>query len=255
MSTSDELYRGEAVPVGNFAFDARVAGVFDDMLERSIPFYREQQSMAQRLAAKFWVPGSAVYDLGCSTGTTLVNLASVLPDATRLVGLDSSEPMLDRARRRVADAGCGERVTLARADLNDRLDPAMIRDGGLVTLFWTLQFIRPLRRDALVSWIYDGMVEDGALIVTEKILTDNSDMNRFFIDLYYDYKRDNGYSEEEIARKREALENTLVPYRTSENVELLRRNGFEIVETFFQWFNFAGYLCIKKPTALRRASA
>ena len=72
-------------------------------------------------------------------------------------------------------------------------------------------------------------------------------MNRFFIDFYYDLKRRNGYSEEEIARKREALENTLVPYRIQENIELFRRNGFEIVESFFQWFNFMGYLCVKKP--------
>jgi tRNA (cmo5U34)-methyltransferase len=28
---------------------------------------------------------------------------------------------------------------------------------------------------------------------------------------------------------------------------LFRRNGFEIVETFFQWYNFAGFLCVKRP--------
>lgn len=52
-------------------------------------------------------------------------------------------------------------------------------------------------------------------------------------------------TDEEIQRKREALENVLVPYRTDENVELFRRNGFSSVETCFHWFNFAGYLCVK----------
>jgi tRNA (cmo5U34)-methyltransferase len=252
MSERDELFSGEQAPLGEFAFNDAVATVFDDMLVRSVPFYLEQQAMARSIAAKFWVPGSAVYDLGCSTGTTLVNLAADLPHATRLVGIDSSEAMLERAGVRIEAAGVRDRVELLHADLNEPLDAAPLRDAGLVTMFWTLQFVRPLRRDAVVSWIYDGMVEDGVLVITEKVLTDNGDMNRFFIELYYDFKRRNGYSNEEIARKREALENTLVPYRSRENIELLQRNGFEIVETFFQWFNFAGYLAVKKPSLRRR---
>jgi tRNA (cmo5U34)-methyltransferase len=249
VSGHDELYRGEAAPLEGFAFNSAVAEVFDDMLVRSVPFYTEQQAMAREIAAKFWVPGTSVCDLGCSTGTTLINLAGELPDA-RLIGIDSSEPMLDRARQALEEAGAADRVELIHADLNESLTAVPLAGTGLVTMFWTLQFIRPLRRDAVVSWIYESLVEDGVLVVAEKILTDNSDMNRFFIDLYYDFKRRNGYSSEEIARKREALENTLVPYRSQENIELLRRNGFEIVEPFFQWFNFAGYLCVKKP-ALR----
>jgi len=82
--------------------------------------------------------------------------------------------------------------------------------------------------------------------VTEKTLTNNSDVNRYFIDFYYDFKRRNGYSEQQIARKREALENVLIPYRVDENFELLRRCGFETVETFFQWYNFAGFMAVKK---------
>jgi len=114
---------------------------------------------------------------------------------------------------------------------------------------WTLQFVRPLGRDNLIRWIYDALVDDGVLIVTEKILTNNGNMNRLFIDYYYEFKRRNGYSDTEIARKREALENVLIPYRLEENVDLFRRNGFEMVETFFQWFNFAGFLCVKKPAS------
>jgi tRNA (cmo5U34)-methyltransferase len=92
------------------------------------------------------------------------------------------------------------------------------------------------------------MVDGGALIVTDKILTNDSNMNRFFIDFYYDFKRRTGYSDEEILRKREALENVLVPYRVDENFELFRRNGFTIAETFFQWYNFAGFLCVKSES-------
>jgi tRNA (cmo5U34)-methyltransferase len=104
-----------------------------------------------------------------------------------------------------------------------------------------------LRRDSLVRWVYDGTVEGGAFVVTEKVHTSDTDMNRFFIDFYSDFKRRNGYSGQEILRKREALESVLIPYRIDENLEMIRRNGWEIVETFFQWYNFAGFLCVKKP--------
>lgn len=105
--------------------------------------------------------------------------------------------------------------------------------------------MRPLGRDELIRWIYDALANEGALIVTEKILTNKGHMNRFFIDLYYDFKRQRGYSDTEITRKREALENVLIPYRLDENLDLFRRNGFAIAETFFQWYNFAGFICVK----------
>jgi tRNA (cmo5U34)-methyltransferase len=246
----DQLFRNGSAPPADFEFNIAVANVFDDMVTRSVPFYAEQQAMVREIARKFWIPGRAVYDLGCATGTTLVNLAADLPDAAPIVGLDNSPAMLDRAAARVAEAGLADRVELKAADLSGAPAALPLRNVGLVTLLWTLQFVPPLRRDAVISWIYGGMAADGVLVVTEKTLTGNSDTDRFFIDFHYDFKRANGYSEEELLRKREALENTLIPYRIEENLELFARNGFEIVETFFQWFNFAGFLCVKNP-ALR----
>ena len=155
--------------------------------------------------------------------------------------------MLDRASRKVRAHGLDDRVELRLADLNGELDALDLRDAGVVLLCWTLQFVRPLRRDRLIRHVYDALAEDGVLIVTEKVLTNDSHMNRFFIDFYYAFKRRNGYSEDEILRKREALENVLIPYRAEENYELFRRNGFEIVEPFFQWYGFSGFLCVKKP--------
>jgi tRNA (cmo5U34)-methyltransferase len=243
----DQLFLVTTARTSDFRFDEEVAGVFDDMLVRSIPLYLEQQHMVQETAKRLWIPGAEVFDLGCSTGTTLENLCRELEGAQRLTGYDSSAPMLERARTRLREAGFEERVELRLADLNGDLADLRLENAGLVTMCWTLQFIRPLRRDALIRRIYEGLVENGALIVTEKVLTANSHMNRFFVDLYYDFKQRNGYSEEEILRKREALENVLVPYRIDENVDLFRSSGFQIVETFFQWYNFVGFLCVKQP--------
>jgi tRNA (cmo5U34)-methyltransferase len=244
MST-DDLFQKPGSHGSDFVFDATVSEVFDDMLLRSVPFYAEQQRMVAEIARTFWIPGTRVYDLGCSTATTLVNVARTLGPAAKLVGYDNSQPMLDRATRNVAEQGLTDRVELRCADLNGDVADIALDDASVVTLCWTLQFVRPLKRDRLVARIHDALPPHGALIVTEKVLTGDSSMNRFFIDFYYDFKRRNRYSDVEISRKREALENVLIPYRMDENRELFRRNGFAIVETFFQWYNFAGLLCVK----------
>jgi tRNA (cmo5U34)-methyltransferase len=245
----DEMFRSPRESACDFEFNSAVAEVFDDMVVRSVPLYLEQQSMLQRLAKTFWTPGTAIYDLGCSTATTLLGLSGELPASARLVGYDNSLPMLEQARRKIRQSQREAQIDVRHADLNGEISAIAIDDASVVTMCWTLQFVRPVRRDDLIRWIYRKLVDGGALIVTEKILTNNGHMNPLFVELYYEFKRSQGYSEIEILRKREALENVLIPYRLEENLELFRRNGFEMVETFFQWLNFAGFLCVKKPAA------
>ena len=229
--------------------------MFDDMIRRSVPFYLEQQAMIRSLCRHFWIPGTDLYDLGCSTATTMIGLCHELPASARLVGYDNSRAMLERARLNVERNNFGKRIDLRYGELNGHLHDVPLDNAGVVTMCWTLQFVRPLRRDNLIRWIYDALAEEGVLVVTEKVLTNSVCLDPLFVDLYYDFKRRHGYTETEIARKREALETVLVPYRLDENLDLFRRNGFESVDTFFQWFNFAGFLCLKKPvksaTAIR----
>lgn len=243
----DEVFRAEGKRARDFEFNAEVAEVFDDMLERSVPFYLEQLNMVTDIGRHFWIPGTNVYDLGCSTATMLIGMRKKLTAPVRLVGYDNSAPMLERARQKIAQNHFEQDIAVRLCELNGSLADLHLENAGLVTMCWTLQFIRPLGRDNLIRRIYDSLANEGALIVTEKILTNNGHVNRFFIDFYYDFKRRQGYSDTEITRKREALENVLIPYQLKENLDLFQRNGFEIVETFFQWFNFAGFLCVKKP--------
>lgn len=246
MST-DKVFSMDAQRSSDFVFDQSVASVFDDMLNRSVPLYAEQQSMICEMAKRFWVPGTTVADLGCSLGTTLINIAKAVPEVQSLIGYDNSQPMIQKALENIDKVGETERISIKHADLNGDLNELDRQNVSIATLCWTLQFIRPLKRDRLIEHIYNSLCAGGVLIVTEKVLTNDSNMNRFFIDFYYEYKRKHGYSDEEITKKREALENILIPYRFDENFELFKRNGFQIVETFFQWNNFAGFLCVKNP--------
>jgi tRNA (cmo5U34)-methyltransferase len=134
-------------------------------------------------------------------------------------------------------------MRLDHADLNRG---CVVENASVVVLNLTLQFIRPLYRDSLMRQIAAGLNDNGVLILVEKVLAADSTVNRQFIKFYYDMKRRNGYDEMEIAQKREALENVLIPYRVEENVELLKRCGLRDVETFFRWYNFCGFVAVKR---------
>ena len=215
------------------------------MVTRSIPFYVEQQRMIQEIAQSFCPQGARIYDLGCATATTLINLCQVIQGCAGFIGYDNSPAMLTYAKGKVREKKLKDRIDLRFGDLDGDLVTRPLENAGLVTLCWTLQFIRPVHRDRVIRWIYESLSHGGALIMAEKILTQHTHTSRLFIDTYYSFKRRNGYSDNEIARKREALENVLVPYTISENLEMIRRNGFKIVDTFFQWYNFAAFLCLK----------
>ena len=241
----DEIFADKTHAVGDFNFGEKTAAVFEDMLDRSIPLYRELQRMLGEIAAEFAVAGTNVYDLGCSNGITLETLSSAI-DGTgrevRFVGVDYSQAMLDRAASRFAERGQRSKPTLVLADLNEG---CAIENASVVVLNLTLQFVRPLFRDRLVRSICEGLNENGCLILVEKVLGNDSLFNRLFIKFYYDMKRRNDYSDTEISQKREALENVLIPYRIDENFELLKRNGFGSVDVFYKWYNFAGLLGVK----------
>lgn len=226
----------------DFKFDATVAAVFDDMVARSVPSYMEIQRMLVELGVHFATAGSNIYDLGCSTGTTLALLHRALPVSAQLNGVDASAEMLEQCRDKLEVQGLADAVHLRREDLDRGVT---IENASVVMLVLTLMFVRPLNRDKLVSAIYAGLNENGCLLLVEKVLGDGSLLNRLFIERYYAFKRRMGYSELEISQKREALENVLIPYRLHENRELLLQAGFREVEVFFKWYNFAGFVAVK----------
>jgi len=238
---SDRIFADQRPPA-DFEFGVETAKVFDDMVERSVPFYSEIQRMMVELAGDFATESSSLYDLGCATGTTLAVLDAPLPAGVTFIGVDNSASMLAKAEEKLKALGTARNWRLVNSDLNE-LPP--IENASVVLLCLTLQFVRPLRRERIMRQICDGMLPQGGLILVEKVTATDSRVNRLFINHYYDMKRRHGYSDLEIAQKREALENVMIPYRLDENVELLRNAGFATVEPFFTWYNFCGLLAIK----------
>jgi tRNA (cmo5U34)-methyltransferase len=240
----DKVFAKPRGRVDDFKFNKEVTAVFDDMLDRSVPFYQEIQRQTAEMAVDFAQPGTNIYDLGCSTANSFINIDRIMPaDAdVRFVGIDESQDMLDKARAKLAAIKFARPFELQKGDLNAGVT---VENASVALLVLTLQFVRPLYRERIVKSIYDGLTENGCLIVVDKVLGENSTFNRLFIKHYYEMKRRNGYSETEIAQKREALENVLVPYRLEENKELLRGAGFRHVDVFFKWYNFCGMIAMK----------
>lgn len=241
-SNVDKVFAEERARPQDFKFGPEVAAVFDDMINRSVPFYGEIQRMSCEMAADFAVPGSNLYDLGCATGTTFIALDQMVDPGVRFVGFDNSNEMLTVAREKLADVESRRAIELVNRDLNGT---APIEDGCVAMLILTLQFVRPLYRERVIRQIYEGLRENGALILVEKVTGSNTMLNRLFIEHYYDYKRRNDYSDLEISQKRESLENVLIPYHHEENRGLLLDSGFRHVEEFFRWYNFSAVVAVK----------
>jgi len=222
-----------------FEFDEEVAAVFDDMLKRSVPFYKESQDITEFFTHKNLSENGIVYDLGCSTASLLLNIHRGLEVNASLIGLDNSEAMLAQARKK-CDA-YGAKIEVYNADILE----FEYKEADVFVSNYTLQFIRPLVREELVKKIATSLKTEGVFIFSEKVISHHSKLNKDLIECYYDFKKTQGYSEYEIVQKREALENVLVPYSEEENIKMAKNAGFSHCEVVFRWANFATFIAIK----------
>jgi len=222
-----------------FEFDQAVASVFDDMLSRSVPFYNEVRQLIISLILAEEGEGKKVLDLGSSTAKLLLELHGKMQSGMSLKGIDNSQAMLDRAMQKCQAFGAD--ITLELADMLTY----PYAEEDIIVANYTLQFIRPMQRVELIKRLYDGLNEGGIFIFSEKILFDDKRLDKQVVDIYYDYKKEQGYSEYEISQKREALENILIPFTIKENIQMCRDAGFSEISTIFQWANFATFVAKK----------
>ncbi|MCR4941609.1 MAG: carboxy-S-adenosyl-L-methionine synthase CmoA [Campylobacter sp.] len=236
MSKKDEIFKN---PIKKqFEFDSAVASVFDDMIGRSVPFYDVSTKLACEILAKNLGQNARVIDLGCSTATSLLTLFALRADL-QLFGVDNSPAMLENARAKAS--AFGAKIDFCLADVLEH----EFLDFDAVILNYTLQFIRPINRADFVAKIFDGLKSGGLFLFSEKIIYDDKKLCKDMIEIYENYKLSHGYSRYEIAQKREALENVLIPYTEDENKSLVLKAGFKSVQSVFKWGNFMTFLAIK----------
>lgn len=239
---TDRLYADPRDRVEDFVFDEKVAAVFPDMLERSIPGYPTILRMIGLLASQSTSSGLNYYDLGSSLGAASLSMArSIRSAGCRVIAVDNSPAMVTRARELMSVEELRVPVEFRCADILDQT----IEDAGMVVLNFTLQFIPKTFRQDLMGRIYRGMRPGAFLVLSEKMAVSDPVFQQLFIDMHHQFKKDQGYSDLEISQKRSALERVLIPETLQEHQKRLTRVGFMHCHVWFQCFNFTSLVAIR----------
>ena len=241
-TTKDNIYADKSDQVSDFVFDENVAEVFSDMIHRSVPGYDAIISMIAVLAEQYMLPDSQCYDLGCSTGAVSFALGSRSSvDGCKIIAVDNSQAMLDRCENNLKKNKPDIPVELVCTDIRD----IEIKNASIAVLNFTLQFVEPADRLAMLKKIYNGMLPGGILILSEKISFDDKDEENFQIEMHHNFKKLNGYSDLEISQKRTSLENVLIPETLNVHRQRLSEVGFTNTRVWFQSFNFISLVTFK----------
>lgn len=246
MSNRDTLFSAPIDKLGDWTFDERVAEVFPDMIQRSVPGYSNIISMIGMLAERFVKPNTRVYDLGCSLGAATLSVRrSVQADGCKIIAVDNSPAMVERCRRHIDAFRASTPVEVIEADIRD----IKIENASMVVLNFTLQFLAPDDRLTLLERIYQGLNPGGALVLSEKFSFENAEVGELLFNMHHDFKRANGYSELEISQKRSMLENVMLTDSVEAHKARLRQAGFQHSELWFQCFNFGSLVALKAGAA------
>jgi tRNA (cmo5U34)-methyltransferase len=242
---SDRLFAQPLAQVPDFAFNEDVVRVFPDMIKRSVPGYPTIVENIGVLAAHFAQPDSLLYDLGCSLGAVTQALRRhVRHDGCRVLAVDNSSAMVTRCREylRAQDSMFQELlpVEVIEADILQ----LQFQPTSLVALNFTLQFIPPQQRPELLARIRHSLLPGGALILSEKLRFEDEAAHDLLTELHIDFKRANGYSDLEIAQKRSAIENVMIPDSLEQHRQRLLQAGFSKVVPWFQCLNFASLVAL-----------
>jgi tRNA (cmo5U34)-methyltransferase len=235
----DNLFNAN-IDIADFRFDKEVVEVFDDMVRRSVPGYDSMIQMIGLIARMYGQDNTNYYDLGSSTGA--ISLAIALNNKHQkntFFAIDNSEEMVSKCKQNLESKIDNLQATCA--DINQ----IHIENASIVVLNLTLQFIDVKNRSNLIKKIYEGLNPGGVLIISEKIHFEDKETQDQITNLHIDFKKENGYSELEIANKRQAIENVLITDTKAIHIERLKDSGFKDTSCFFQCLNFVSFLSVK----------
>jgi tRNA (cmo5U34)-methyltransferase len=245
---SQNVFKRESRPVddtisavpGEWRFDKNVSQAFDSHVHKSVPFYDEIQRMVIELSEYFVRDHSVVYDLGSSTGTTLDLLSSVHAgkEDVQFIGFDLSKFMIKEARKKVNRPN-------VRFHHKNIMDVEFSPPANFLTSLFTIQFLTLAERRTLLTRINEGLTEGGGVLIVEKVSAEHSCFEDIWAELYWDFKRRQGLTPEQILEKANSIRGVLKPLTADENIDLLWQTGYSQVEVFFKWYNWAGFLAVK----------
>ncbi len=242
MPNRDTLFSAPISKLGDWTFDEKVAEVFPDMIQRSVPGYSNIISMIGMLTERFARSNTRLYDLGCSLGAATLSMRrNINVEGCEIIAVDNSSAMVERCRRHIDAFRAETPVTVIEDDIRN----VEIKNASIVVLNFTLQFLSPEDRLPLLESIYRGLLPGGILVLSEKFNFSDSLTGELLFDMHLDFKRANGYSELEISQKRSMLENVMRTDSVEAHKSRLTQAGFQHSELWFQCFNFGSLIAVK----------
>ena len=240
-NSKDDVYSRPMPSIEAFRFDQSVAGVFQDMIERSVPGYGLVLQLIGVLAEKYGQQDTRAYDLGCSLGASTLQLRRHLPDGCHVIGVDNSEAMVSRCKANLSRDNSAATYEILLEDLRE----TNIQNASIVILNFTLQFVPDEQRKNILTHIFEGLNSGGILLLAEKVKFEDPAEQALMTTLHHDFKKQHGYSHLEISQKRAALENVLLPNTEKQHRQRMRDAGFSVVEQCMRCLNFSTFLGIK----------
>lgn len=237
-----DLNNDHYIPKSKWEFNGEVTKVFQDMISRSIPGYEAMRDLVFRMARNYIKEGTNILDIGCSTGLSSEKLISAFGPKCNFILTDVSEPMLEKCRTKYAEEIKKGYVNVKYSDLREQLP---VKGCSIILSCLTIQFTPIEYRQFIIENIYRSLEPGGAFIFVEKVLGNSASLDKCMVDEYYDIKRENAYTEEQIQTKRKSLEGALVPLTSAMNTLLLGTAGFSKVDCFWRFLNFAAFIAVK----------
>lgn len=240
--SQDKIYSQKLDKITPFEFNETVVNVFDDMIHRSVPLYRETIQRQAQLAERFYDQDTIIYDLGCSNGNFGLTFLELMGKKNfKMIAVDNSEHMLDTYQARLVNRPNGENIELICKNILD----IPLSNASVVIINLTMQFLPVPDRYWLIKNIYKSLAPSGILIMTEKTIHEDDDLTELQQEFYYRFKKENGYSNLEISQKRDALENVLIPDTVETHLQRFKSAGFDKIDIWQKWFNFTSFFCQK----------
>lgn len=241
-TSQDNIFASPLSEIDDFIFDENVVDVFPDMINRSVPGYSTVINLIGITARQYAKQNTRLYDLGCSLGAASLSMRHRLTkEGCEIISVDNAQAMIERLDKILQRDNSKTPVKTLCSDVQD----VDIDNASVIVMNFTLQFIPLSGRKKIMAKIYNGLNEGGCFILSEKLAFADTGENEIQMDLHHAFKKSNGYSDLEIAQKRSALENVLIPETKEIHMQRLKEAGFTQIFPWFQCFNFASFIAIK----------
>ena len=237
-----KLGDGISAGVGGWKFSGETVDTFDDHVSKSVPLYMEGHQLICDMSDFFIGPNSVCYEIGCSTGTLTLSLAehNSSKQNVEFIGVDIEVDMIAKANAKALS-----HPKLNVSFVSENILEMDLKKSDLIVCYYTIQFINPAVRQDLINKIYSSLNWGGALLLFEKVRGADARFQDILTILYSEYKLRMGYSPDEIISKTLSLKGVMEPFSTQGNIDLMRRAGFQDINTIQKYLCFEGFLAIK----------